>query len=139
MTFPPTATRANHCFLLVFARRSRELAGADESSRAVISRATLGTKHSEGQMTQLRNLAIAGLAALAIGSAASAALADESGSFENRLSAASIGLPLGALPPAGLYTGLETAYLGMPNVAPSSGTFIPGGVRLSLPAIANAV
>ena len=33
-------------------------------------------------MTQLRNLAIAGLAALAIGSAAGAALADESGSFE---------------------------------------------------------
>jgi hypothetical protein len=90
-------------------------------------------------MTQLRNLAIAGLAALAIGSAAGAALADESGSFENRLSAASIGLPLGALPPAGLYTGLETAYLGMPNAVKSTGSFIPGGVGLSLPAIANAV
>jgi hypothetical protein len=90
-------------------------------------------------MTQLRNLAIAGLAALAIGSAASAALADESASFENRLSAASIGLPLGALPPAGLYTGLETAYLGMPNTVGSTGTFIPGGAKLALPAIANAV
>jgi hypothetical protein len=90
-------------------------------------------------MTQLRNLAIAGLAAVAIGSAASAALADESGSFENRLSAASIGLPLGALPPAGLYTGLETAYLGMPVVRGSSGSFIPGGASLPLPAIANAV
>jgi hypothetical protein len=90
-------------------------------------------------MTRFRNIVTAGIAALAIAGAAGSALADESGSFQNRLSGATIGLPLGALPPAGLYTGLETAYLGMPNSVASVGTFIPGGVRLSLPAIANAI
>jgi hypothetical protein len=87
----------------------------------------------------MRNIVLGGLAALAIGGAASSALADESGSFQNRLSGATIGLPLGALPPAGLYTGLETAYLGLPNGVASTGTFLPGGLRLTLPAIANAV
>ena len=96
-------------------------------------------------MTRLRQIALGGLAALAIGGAASSALAEESGSFQNRLSAATIGLPLGALPPPGLYTGLETAYLGMPQTVPSTGTFLPGppgpnqGTHLALPAIANAV
>jgi hypothetical protein len=96
-------------------------------------------------MTRLRNIVLGGLAALAIGGAASSALAEESGSFENRLSGATIGLPLGALPPAGLYTGLETAYLGLPQSVPSSGSFLaapgvpPGAIRLNLPAIANAV
>ncbi len=66
-------------------------------------------------MTRLKQLALGGLAALAIGGMTSSAFATESGSFENRLSAATIGLPLGALPPPGLYTGLETAYLGMPQ------------------------
>jgi hypothetical protein len=37
----------------------------------------------------------------------------ETGTFQNRLNGATIGLPLGALPPPGLYTGLSTAYLGM--------------------------
>ena len=90
-------------------------------------------------MTRLKQLALGGLAALAIGGMTSSAFATESGSFENRLSAATIGLPLGALPPPGLYTGLETAYLGLPQGVPSSGTFIPGGVHLVLPAIANAI
>ena len=96
-------------------------------------------------MTRMRNIVLGGLAALAIGGAASSALAEESGSFENRLSGATIGLPLGALPPAGLYTGLETAYLGMPQGVPSSGSFLaapgapPGSIRLTLPAIANAI
>jgi len=90
-------------------------------------------------MTRIKQLALGGLAALAVGGMASSALATEGGSFENRLSAATIGLPLGALPPAGLYTGLETAYLGMPQGVGSTGTFIPGGVHLVLPAIANAV
>jgi hypothetical protein len=90
-------------------------------------------------MTRLKQLALGGLAALAIGGMASSAFAYESASFENRLSGATIGLPLGALPPPGLYTGLETAYLGMPQGVPSSGTFIPGGGHLVLPAIANAV
>ena len=53
-------------------------------------------------MTRLRQIALGGLAALAIGGAASSALAEESGSFQNRLGAATIGLPLGALPPPGL-------------------------------------
>ena len=37
----------------------------------------------------------------------------QTGTFQNRLNGATIGLPLGAAPPPGLYTGLETAYLGM--------------------------
>ena len=90
-------------------------------------------------MTRLRNIVLGGIAALAIGSAASSALAEESASFENRLVAATIGLPLGALPPPGLYTGLETAYLGMPVGTHTSGTFLPGGSQAVLPAIANAV
>ena len=96
-------------------------------------------------MTRLNKIVTAGLAALAITGIAGSALAEESGSFQNRLSAATIGLPLGALPPAGLYTGLETAYLGMPNTVRSSGSFLAapgvpaGGLRLALPAIANAI
>jgi hypothetical protein len=64
-------------------------------------------------MTRLRQIAMAGLAAIAIGGVASSASAMETGTFQNRLNGATIGLPLGALPPPGLYTGLETAYLGM--------------------------
>ena len=64
-------------------------------------------------MTRLRQIAMAGLAAIAIGGVASSASAMESGTFQNRLNGATIGLPLGAAPPPGLYTGLETAYLGM--------------------------
>ena len=64
-------------------------------------------------MTRLRQIAMAGLAAIAIGGVASSASASETGTFENRLNGATIGLPLGALPPPGLYTGLTTAYLGM--------------------------
>jgi len=96
-------------------------------------------------MTRLNKIVTAGLAALAIAGAASSALAEESGSFQNRLSGATIGLPLGALPPAGLYTGLETAYLGMPSSVRSTGSFLaaagapPGSVRFALPAIANAI
>jgi len=65
-------------------------------------------------MTRLRNLALGGLAALAITGAATAAFAEEPGTFQNRLAGATIGLPLGAAAPPGLYTGLETAYLGFP-------------------------
>jgi hypothetical protein len=97
-------------------------------------------------MTRFSNVVLGGLAALAIGgTAASSALAEESGSFQNRLSAATIGLPNGAQPPPGLYTGLETAYLGLPMSLPSTGSFLAapgvpaGGVRVSLPAIAQAV
>jgi hypothetical protein len=64
-------------------------------------------------MTRFRKIVMGGLAALAIGGTAGSASAMEFGTFQNRLNGATIGLPLGALPPAGLYTGLETVYLGM--------------------------
>ncbi len=90
-------------------------------------------------MTRLRNLALGGLAALAITGVASQALAAEPGNFENRLTGASIGIPLGAAPPPGIYTGLETAYLGMVgNGGWTTGNFFIGG-RVTLPAIAQAV
>ena len=59
-------------------------------------------------MTRLRNLALGGLAALAIGGFASSAFAEEPGTFQNRLNGATIGSAGGAAAPAGLYTGLET-------------------------------
>ena len=71
-------------------------------------------------MTRLRQIAMAGLAAIAIGGVASSASAMETGTFQNRLNGATIGLPLGALPPPGLYTGLSTAYLGMLGPATST-------------------
>jgi hypothetical protein len=64
-------------------------------------------------MTRLRQIAMAGLAAIAIGGVASSASAMETGTFQNRLAGATIGLPLGAAPPPGLYSGLFTGYLGM--------------------------
>ena len=97
-------------------------------------------------MTRLRQIALAGLAAVAIGGAASSASAMEIGNFENRLGGATIGLPLGAAPPPGLYTGLETAYLGMLNSSGSGGHSagswcVPsaGGGCANLPALAQAV
>ena len=47
-------------------------------------------------MTRLRQIAMAGLAAVAIGGVASSASAMETGTFQNRLNGATIGLPLGA-------------------------------------------
>ena len=95
-------------------------------------------------MTRLRQIAMAGLAAIAIGGVASSASAMESGTFQNRLNGATIGLPLGAAPPPGLYTGLETAYLGM--VGDNSGhsvgnqcARVSGGGCAALPALAQAV
>jgi hypothetical protein len=64
-------------------------------------------------MTRLRQIATAGLAAIAIGGVASSASAMETGTFQNRLAGATIGLPLGAAPPPGIYSGLFTGYLGM--------------------------
>jgi hypothetical protein len=100
-------------------------------------RAGLGDKQVEGQMTRLRSIVLGGLAALALGGAASSALAMESGTFQNRLNGATIGLPLGALPPPGLYSGLETAYLGWGGVGPNGRGNQAAG--LYLPAIAQAV
>ena len=91
-------------------------------------------------MTRLRQVAMAGLAALAIGGAASSASATKPERFENRLNGATIGLPLGAAPPPGLYTGLETAYLGMllrwRHLGPRHRKLRPHAV---LPAVAQAV
>jgi hypothetical protein len=90
-------------------------------------------------MTRLRQIAIAGLAALTIGGVASSASAMETGTFQNRLNGATIGLPLGALPPPGLYTGLETAYLGLLAGNSTSGHAQGNQGGLVLPAIAQAV
>jgi hypothetical protein len=90
-------------------------------------------------MTRLKQIAMAGFAALAIGGVASSASATESGSFENRLNGATIGLPLGALPPPGLYTGLETAYLGMLSGGSTSGRATGNYGNAVAPAIAQAV
>jgi hypothetical protein len=96
----------------------------------------LGDKTLEGQMTRLRQIALAGLAAVAIGGYASSASAMQAGTFQNRLNGATIGLPLGALPPAGLYTGIETAYLGLAGQNGGRGNQAGG---LAAPAVAQAV
>ncbi len=98
--------------------------------REFITQVVLGNKQVEGHMTRLRNLALGGLAALAIGSFASSAFAEEPGSFYNRLNGATIGLPLGAAAPAGLYTGLETAYLGWPGSGAATRVCCPQGRRV---------
>jgi hypothetical protein len=85
-------------------------------------------------MTRLRQIMLGGLAALVVGGAVSSAFAEESGTFQNRLNGATIGIPAGAAAPPGLYSGLETAYLGFPGSG--KGNQAPG---LFLPAIANAV
>jgi hypothetical protein len=90
-------------------------------------------------MTRLRQIAMAGLAAIAIGGVASSASAMETGTFQNRLNGATIGLPLGAAPPPGLYTGLETAYLGLVSGNTTNGHATGNQGGLVLPAIAQAV
>jgi hypothetical protein len=90
-------------------------------------------------MTRLRQIAMAGLAALAIGGVASSASAMQTGTFQNRLNGATIGLPLGALPPPGLYTGLETAYLGLLAGNSTNGHAVGNQGSTVLPAIAQAV
>jgi hypothetical protein len=96
----------------------------------------LGDKTLEGQMTRLRQIAMASLAALAIGGAASSANAMQTGTFQNRLNGATIGLPLGAAPPPGLYSGIETAYLGLAGQNGGRGNQLPGQ---AVPAVAQAV
>ena len=62
-------------------------------------------------MTRLRNLVLgSAAAALLMTGAASKSFALEPGDFSNNLSGASIGLPLGAAPPPGVYTGLEQLF-----------------------------
>jgi hypothetical protein len=89
----------------------------------------------------------AATAAFLMACVASESFAMESGTFQNRLNGATIGLPLGALPPPGLYTGLSTAYLGMLSGSGTSGASTgnqcapatnAGACRV-LPAVAQAV
>jgi hypothetical protein len=101
-------------------------------------------------MTRLRQIGRAGLAVVAIGGGATSASAEEFGTFENRLAGATIGLPLGAAPPPGVYTGLETVNLGAVNGGGNGGRTVgnwciptggsaPGHGCANLPAIAAAV
>lgn len=75
-------------------------------------------------MTRLKNLALGGLAALAVGSFASSAFAIEPGTF-NYLAGASNGIPGGAAAPPGVYTGLTSVegiyepMTGVQGVGPS--------------------
>jgi hypothetical protein len=116
------------------------LAGRADETSTLRGFHALGIKQVEGQMTRLGDVVLGGLAALAVGGVASSALAEESGSFQNRLNGATVGLPLGALPPPGLYTGLETVYLGTLGVGPSTtGNQNTAVGRTYLPAIAQAV
>jgi hypothetical protein len=86
-------------------------------------------------MTRLRQVALGGIAAaLMVTGAVSKSFAEEPGTFKNRLNGATIGLPLGALPPEGLYAGFEQAFLGWPGKG--TGNQAPG---LFLPAITGAV
>jgi hypothetical protein len=106
---------------------------ADETS--TVRSYSLGDKWA-GQMIRLKKIAMAGLAAVAIGGVGSSASAVETGAFQDRLNGATIGLPLGALPPPGLYTSLETAYI---NLQPSGGRATGNQGTTQLPAIAQAV
>lgn len=95
-------------------------------------------------MTRLKSLVLGGAtAALLATGAVSQAFAEEPASFQNRLQGATIGLALGALPPPGLYTGLETAYLGLASPAGQGkdvGNWATAtGGRVGLPAVAQAV
>ncbi len=94
-------------------------------------------------MTRLRQLALLALAAVAVGATASSVFAAETVSFQNRLAGATIGLPAGAAPSPGLYTGLSTFYLDMiPPGAASNGTWCirtSGGACANLPAVAQVV
>jgi hypothetical protein len=150
MTSALCKASVSDCILDAFARASSELAWMPtRQAPSEIIRLVLGTKTLEGQMTRLRQIAMAGLAAIAIGGVASSAYAEEFGTFENRLAGATIGLPLGALPPPGIYTGLETAYLGLVEGGGNNGKSVgnwcvtqngqPGHACANLPAIAQAV
>jgi hypothetical protein len=98
-------------------------------------------------MARLRRIAMAGLAAIAIGGVTNSGSAMETRTFQNRLAGATIGLPLGALPPPGLYAGLSTAYLGMLSGSGTNGAStgnecapaIKSGSCRMLPTIAQAV
>jgi len=73
-------------------------------------------------MTRMRQLALGGAAAALItAGAVSQSFADVPGTFDNRLWGATIGAPLAAAPPTGLYSGLENMWAGMTPAALSTG------------------
>lgn len=87
-------------------------------------------------MTRLKSLAIgSAAAAVLMAGAVSQSFALEPGSFDNRLNGGTIGIPLGASAPAGVYTGLGTlytpGYIGNGNRA--------GGSGLNFPSVGQAV
>jgi hypothetical protein len=62
-------------------------------------------------MTRVRSLVLGSVAAaLVMGGAVSKSFAIEIGTFTNNLTGGSIGLPLGAAPPPGVYSGFESLY-----------------------------
>lgn len=80
-------------------------------------------------MTRLKKLALGGAtAALLMTGAASKSFAIESGAFQY-LAGATIGLPLGAAPPPGVYTGLTSAYGLFGSMTGNQGNTGPGGGR----------
>ena len=119
---PQGAPAAKYCILFWISQSCNVSAGrADETSMWNSPREVSWDKAREGRMTRLRQLALLGLAAVAIGATASSAFAAETGSFQNRLAGATIGLPAGAAPPPGLYASLSTFYLDViPPVVPAT-------------------
>jgi hypothetical protein len=87
-------------------------------------------------MTRLKSLAIgSAAAAVMMAGAVSQSFALEPGSFDNRLNGGTIGIPLGASAPAGVYTGLGTLYT--PGYI-GAGTRA-GGSGLNFPSVGEAV
>jgi len=86
-------------------------------------------------MTRLRNLALGGAAAaLLMGGAVSTSFAVEPGTFTNNLGGASLGLPLGAAPPPGVYSGFEQLF-GAPGGSNGTNVGINGGGASFLSAV----
>ncbi len=84
-------------------------------------------------MTRLKKLALGGAtAALIMTGAASQSFAVEPASFTNNLSGASMGLPLGAAPPPGLYSGFETLTGAGNSRNAGNQNFGPTGVGLDV-------
>jgi hypothetical protein len=80
-------------------------------------------------MTRLQKLALSGAtAALLMTGAASKSFAIESGAFQY-LAGATIGLPLGAAPPPGVYTGFTAAYGLYGQMTGNQGAAVGGGTK----------
>ena len=80
-------------------------------------------------MTRLARLALFGAAAwLTMTGAVRTSFALEQGDFSNNLSGASVGLPLGAAPPPGVYSGAEFLF-GVPGGRGGVNTGNQGGLR----------